>query len=185
MAAGGVFDHVGGGFHRYSTDEEWLIPHFEKMLYDQAALLQLYVNAYNVYKAPFLKKVSHKIVEYLFEVLSTPDGAFYTAEDADTDLGEGDYYGWTHVELNEVLTQEEILTLGNYFDLPSKGNFESSLIILSLKDSSNFIEAHDRCEKILSKLYNHRKKRKPPPPQNPKHLRQQQQTQCRDKNKWL
>jgi len=124
MAKGGIFDHVGFGFHRYSTDQAWLLPHFEKMLYDQATLLMAYTEAYQVTKDPELKEIGEKIIEYLLRDMENPKGAFYSAEDADSEGEEGKFYTWTSKELQEILGEDfeifkhisNIREEGNYRD---------------------------------------------------------------------
>src|SRR5437762_3952676 len=108
MAKGGIRDHVGGGFHRYAVDERWIVPHFEKMAYDNSELLHSYVNAYAVYGTPLFAEVAHGIVTWVLETLSDPArGAFYTSQDADVEFGDdGDYWTWTPGELREALNDE-------------------------------------------------------------------------------
>ncbi len=111
MRRGGIFDHVGFGFHRYSTDKEWLVPHFEKMLYDQALLALAYHEAFEATKKPFYKTVVDEIFSYVFRDLTSPDGAFYCAEDADSEGEEGKFYTWTDKEIRTVMTEEELAVL--------------------------------------------------------------------------
>src|SRR2546429_6611669 len=108
MARGGIRDQVGGGFHRYAVDERWIVPHFEKMAYDNSELLHSYVNAYAVYGTPLFAEVAHGIVTWVRETLSDPArGAFYTSQDADVEFGDdGDYWTWTPGELREALNDE-------------------------------------------------------------------------------
>src|SRR5438128_739089 len=108
MAKGGIRDHVGGGFHRYAVDERWIVPHFEKMAYDNSELLRSYLNAYAAYGTPLFAEVAHGIVTWVLETLSDPArGAFYTSQDADVEFGDdGDYWTWTPDELREALSDE-------------------------------------------------------------------------------
>jgi len=108
MARGGFYDQVGGGFHRYSTDEAWRVPHFEKMADDNAWLLRNYLSAYSVFEEDFYRVIAEGIISFLTDVLSAPEGGFYTSQDADvTPDDEGGYFTWTEEELKKVLTDEE------------------------------------------------------------------------------
>lgn len=106
MANGGIFDQVGFGFSRYSTDEEWLVPHFEKMLHDNALLLIAYTECYQVTKNPFYNRVSEQIIEFVMREMTSTDGAFYSAIDADSEGVEGKYYVWEYEEIFEILGEE-------------------------------------------------------------------------------
>jgi len=123
MAAGGIYDHLGGGFARYSVDGEWLVPHFEKMLYDNAQLLNLYLNAYLITKDEQYATVARDILRYVFRDMTHADGGFYSAEDADSEGHEGKFYCWTEAELKEILTADEFATAAAYFGITAKGNF--------------------------------------------------------------
>ena len=123
MAAGGIYDHLGGGFARYSVDAEWLVPHFEKMLYDNAQLLNLYLNAYLITKDEQYASIARDILRYIFRDMTHAEGGFYSAEDADSEGHEGKFYCWTEAELKEVLTAEEFATAAAYFGITAKGNF--------------------------------------------------------------
>jgi len=107
MAAGGINDQLGGGFARYSVDAEWLVPHFEKMLYDNAQLLNLNLDAYLVSGEARLANVARDIIRYILRDMAHPEGGFYSAEDADSEGHEGKFYCWTHAELSKLLTPEE------------------------------------------------------------------------------
>ena len=107
MAAGGIHDHLGGGFARYSVDAEWLVPHFEKMLYDNAQLAQLYLDACLVSGEARYAEVARDILDYVLRDMTHPDGGFYSAEDADSEGHEGKFYCWTRAELAKLLTPEE------------------------------------------------------------------------------
>jgi hypothetical protein len=122
---GGVYDQIGFGLHRYSTDARWRVPHFEKMLYDQALMVMACTEAYQATKDPYFCRVAQEIITYVFRDMTSPEGAFFSAEDADSEGGEGAYYTWTREELETVLGHEEaaraaeaftILPGGNYFD---------------------------------------------------------------------
>jgi len=106
IAKGGIFDHVGYGFHRYSTDSQWLLPHFEKMLYDQAMLIWAYTEAYQITKDEFFKNTAEKIATYLFRDMENKEGAFFSAEDADSEGEEGKFYTWEYSELENILGED-------------------------------------------------------------------------------
>ena len=123
MAAGGIHDQLGGGFARYSVDAEWLVPHFEKMLYDNAQLAQLYLDAFLVSGEARYAEVARDILGYVLRDMTHPDGGFYSAEDADSEGHEGKFYCWTRAELAELLTPEEFKVAARYFGLTEQGNF--------------------------------------------------------------
>jgi len=117
MAAGGIRDHVGGGFHRYSTDERWAVPHFEKMLYNQAQLARAYVEAHTVAGDPAFERAAHDIFRFVNEVMTSPDGAFYSALDAETDAVEGAMYAWSREQIEGTLTPELLSSFDAVFDI--------------------------------------------------------------------
>jgi len=117
MAAGGMYDHVGGGFHRYSTDGRWKVPHFEKMLYNQAQLAQAYVRAYEATGQDAFADVARDILRYVDEIMTGPDGEFYSALDAETDAAEGAYYVWTRAEIKQILRGDELDLFDKVFTL--------------------------------------------------------------------
>ena len=123
MAAGGIHDQLGGGFARYSVDARWLVPHFEKMLYDNAQLAQLYLDAYLVSGNSRYAETTRDILAYVQRDMTHPDGGFYSAEDADSEGQEGKFYCWTHDELSKLLTPEEFNVTARYFGITKAGNF--------------------------------------------------------------
>src|SRR5206468_7336884 len=123
MAAGGIHDQLGGGFARYSVDAEWLVPHFEKMLYDNAQLAQLYLDAYLVSGDGRHAEVVRDILAYVLRDMTHPEGGFYSAEDADSEGHEGKFYCWTREELSKLLTAKEFKVAVRYFGITEKGNF--------------------------------------------------------------
>jgi uncharacterized protein YyaL (SSP411 family) len=123
MAAGGMHDQLGGGFARYSVDAQWLVPHFEKMLYDNAQLLNLYLDAYLVSGEARHAAVARGIIAYVLRDMTHPQGGFYSAEDADSEGKEGKFYCWTTAELSQLLTPEEFQAASRYFGLTGHGNF--------------------------------------------------------------
>ena len=123
MAAGGIHDQLGGGFARYSVDAQWLVPHFEKMLYDNAQLAQLYLDAYLVSSDASHAATVRDILDYVLRDMTHPDGGFYSAEDADSEGQEGKYYCWTHDELSKLLSPEEFNVTARYYGITKEGNF--------------------------------------------------------------
>ncbi|MDX9924908.1 MAG: thioredoxin domain-containing protein, partial [Ignavibacteriaceae bacterium] len=123
MRKGGIYDQVGYGFHRYSTDSKWLLPHFEKMLYDQALLLNAYTELYQITKNDFYKSTAEEIVKYISREMTSPEGGFYSAEDADSEGVEGKYYVWSEKELSTLLTDEQFLFIKEHFNTSAEGNF--------------------------------------------------------------
>lgn len=123
MRLGGIFDHVGFGFHRYSTDQQWLLPHFEKMLYDQAMLAMAYVETFQATGKEEYARTAHEIFTYVLRDMTSPDGAFYSAEDADSEGEEGLFYIWTPEEIKDVLGEEDGQFVIELFNVQEGGNF--------------------------------------------------------------
>src|SRR5581483_2853637 len=123
MAAGGIHDQIGGGFARYSVDAHWLVPHFEKMLYDNAQLLNLYLDAWLVSGDARHADTARDIITYVLRDMTHPEGGFYSAEDADSEGKEGKFYCWTRAELAKLLTPEEFNVAVRYFGVTEQGNF--------------------------------------------------------------
>ncbi|MBN2032826.1 MAG: thioredoxin domain-containing protein [Deltaproteobacteria bacterium] len=121
---GGIFDQIGYGFHRYSTDKEWLVPHFEKMLYDQAMLAIAYIEIYQATGNAIYSNTAREIFAYVLRDMRSPEGAFYSAEDADSEGIEGKYYLWTEEEVREILSKEEADLVIHAFHVEKKGNFK-------------------------------------------------------------
>jgi hypothetical protein len=130
MAAGGMYDQLGGGFARYSVDAEWRVPHFEKMLYDQGQLVAIYADAYRITRDEGLARTIRHTVEYLERDLMHPSGAFYSAEDADSEGEEGTFYVWRRIELQELLTDQEFDAVRQYYGITDEGNFEHGKNVL-------------------------------------------------------
>ena len=124
MAAGGIYDQLGGGFSRYSVDRMWLVPHFEKMLYDNAQLLSLYLDCYVASGEEGYADVARDIIRYVLRDMTHPDGGFYSAEDADSEGKEGKFYCWTPGEMKELLKPDELAIATRVFGITEKGNFE-------------------------------------------------------------
>jgi len=123
MAAGGIHDQLGGGFSRYAVDAEWLVPHFEKMLYDNAQLAHLYLDAYLISGDRIFAATVRDILDYVLRDMTHPGGGFYSAEDADSEGHEGKFYCWTHAELSRLLTPDEFIVAAKYFGITKEGNF--------------------------------------------------------------
>ena len=127
MRCGGIYDHVGFGFHRYSTDERWLMPHFEKMLYDQAMLAMAYTEAYQATGDEFFKRTACEIFTYVLRDMKSRSGAFYSAEDADSEGEEGKFYFWTQDEIRGLLGPSEAELVMKVFQVDKAGNFVDQL----------------------------------------------------------
>jgi uncharacterized protein YyaL (SSP411 family) len=123
MSRGGICDQIGGGFHRYSTDARWQVPHFEKMLYDQALLVMAYTEAYQATRNPQFRKTAEEIIAYVIRDLTSPGGAFFSAEDADSEGGEGAFYLWTIEEAEQVLGRNDAVFAARYFSMTDAGNY--------------------------------------------------------------
>jgi hypothetical protein len=135
MARGGVYDQLGGGFHRYSTDARWLIPHFEKMLYDNALLCWVYIEAYQATQKNYYLQIAKEILDYVLREMTSPDGGFYATQDADSPGGEGFFFSWTPSEINAALGEKEGALICSYFGVTPTGNFESGRSVLHLARS--------------------------------------------------
>ena len=129
MYSGGIYDHVGGGFHRYSTDRAWIVPHFEKMLYDNALLSRVYIHAYQATGKSIYKSIALDIYQYVLREMTSDNGLFYSAEDADTNGEEGSYYTWDEDELIAVIGLEDCERLASDFNVTKRGNFEGRNIL--------------------------------------------------------
>ena len=129
MAAGGIYDHLGGGFHRYSVDRIWLVPHFEKMLYDNGQLLRSYLHAWQINGRPEHRQVVDETVDYVLREMTSPEGGFYSAQDADSEGEEGKFFVWTAEEIEAVLGEEEAELLGRTYGVMPGGNFEGNTIL--------------------------------------------------------
>jgi len=123
MRLGGIWDHVGFGFHRYSTDSKWLLPHFEKMLYDQALIATAYLEAYQITKEPLFAETAEDIFTYILRDMTSPEGAFYSAEDADSEGEEGKFYVWTTEEFQQVPANQDLQRWETILRLSPEGNF--------------------------------------------------------------
>ena len=147
MAMGGIYDHLGGGFHRYSTDQVWLVPHFEKMLYDNAQLAQTYAHCYQVTGKAFYKGNVLDILDYILREMTSDDGAFYSAQDADSEGVEGKYFVWTAAEIRKALGERDAGVFSEFFNITSEGNWEGKNILRIVQD------AHVIAEKYALEFY--------------------------------
>jgi uncharacterized protein YyaL (SSP411 family) len=175
MRRGGIYDHIGFGFHRYSTDSQWLVPHFEKMLYDQAMLAMAYTEAYQATGKEDYGKTAREIFTYVLRDMTAPEGGLYSAEDADSEGEEGKFYLWTQEEVRQVLGNEEADFVAKVFSIEKNGNFaeqatvrKSGVNILHLRKtfgelasdlnlSQQDLQTH--LEVIRQKLFAYREKR--------------------------
>ena len=169
MACGGIFDQLGGGFHRYSTDSRWLAPHFEKMLYDNALIPIVYAEAYQITKDPFYLSIVTKTLNFVLREMTSDEGGFYSAKDADSEGEEGKFYVWNKKEIQQVLEKDaDVFCL--FYDVTDGGNFEGKTILcnnLALSSVAfKFGKTEDEVKKILEssaqKLLEVRSKRIPP-----------------------
>ena len=150
MISGGIYDQIGGGFHRYSTDGKWLVPHFEKMLYDQALVAIAALEAYRASGDEEMADFARKIISYVLSEMRSPQGAFYAAEDADSEGHEGTFYIWRLEELKEILGKERGELIAAYFGVTGKGNFENGTSILHRsKNDDEFAAERGICQSEL------------------------------------
>ncbi|MEK0360622.1 MAG: thioredoxin, partial [Nitrosopumilus sp.] len=152
MAKGGIFDQIGGGFHRYSTDAKWLVPHFEKMLYDNALIPVNYAEAYQITKDPFYLDVLQKTLDFVLREMTLPEGGFYSAYDADSEGIEGKFYVWKKSEIKEILGSDaDLFCL--YYDVTDGGNWEGNNILCNNLNTStvafNFGTTEEKVQDIL------------------------------------
>ena len=134
MAHGGIYDHLGGGFHRYAVDGRWLVPHFEKMLYDNALLSLLYLHAYQAFGQPEYRRVAEETLDYVQRDMTSPEGAFYASEDADSEGEEGKFYIWRAEEIEAALGPADARLLGRYYGVFEGPNFEGQNILYMPRD---------------------------------------------------
>jgi uncharacterized protein YyaL (SSP411 family) len=129
MARGGMYDQLGGGFHRYSTDAKWLVPHFEKMLYDNAMLSRLYLHYYQLTQAPLARETAEGILDYVLREMTDPAGGFYSTQDADSEGHEGKFFVWDINEIKSVLGESDAALFNSYYNVTDGGNFEGKNIL--------------------------------------------------------
>lgn len=129
MAAGGIYDQLGGGFHRYSVDAKWLVPHFEKMLYDNALLSSLYLHTYQVTKNPEARRIAEETLDYVVREMTDTGGGFYSSQDADSEGHEGKFFVWSRQEIVDALGESDADIFCDYFNVTEAGNFEGRNIL--------------------------------------------------------
>jgi uncharacterized protein YyaL (SSP411 family) len=171
MAAGGIYDHVGGGFARYSTDREWLVPHFEKMLYDNAQLVRAYVEAWQITQDPNYQTVAREICDYVLREMTASSGGFYSATDADSEGVEGKFFVWAKNEVESLVGKEaDAKAFCDYYDVTEAGNWEGHAILNTPISREDVAKRHklttDALDALISRgrclLYGARSKRVPP-----------------------
>ncbi len=170
MAEGGIYDHLGGGFHRYSVDEKWLVPHFEKMLYDNAQLVRIYAQVFCLTREPLFKRVVEETLEYLLREMLHPEGGFYSTQDADSEGEEGKFFVWSPEEIMRIVGEETGEIFCRTYDVSDFGNFEGKNIlhpILTLEQSAKFFkrdlkEIQRMIAEAKTKLFQEREKRVKP-----------------------
>ena len=170
MAHGGIYDQIGGGFHRYTVDAIWLVPHFEKMLYDNAQLIKIYLHVYQVTKDEFYKRIATETLEYVRREMLNEKGGFYSTQDADSEGVEGKFFVWTPEEIAEILGEENARIFGFYYDVTEHGNFEEKNI-LNVRSSQEIVAQQlgisvEKLREVLKngreKLFSEREKRVKP-----------------------
>jgi uncharacterized protein len=145
MAGGGIYDQIGGGFHRYSTDSHWLAPHFEKMLYDNALLSRVYLHTYLVTRMPEFRQIAEETIDYVLREMRSPDGGFYSSQDADSESEEGKYYLWAKDDITRILGEGIGGIVVNSYGVTAGGNFEGRNI-LHIANNAPIVESETLCK---------------------------------------
>ncbi len=158
MYRGGIFDHVGHGFSRYSTDEKWLVPHFEKMLYDNALLALAYTYAYEATGIELYRNVTEKVLDYVLSEMTDHQGGFYSAQDADSEGEEGKYYVYTPQEIIDILGKDDGSYFIDHYDISIEGNFGGKNIP-NLLNNDDYFETDEKIQKLNKIVYEYRKTR--------------------------
>jgi uncharacterized protein YyaL (SSP411 family) len=170
MAQGGMYDQLGGGFHRYSVDAKWLVPHFEKMLYDNALLSRLYLHVYQLTGEEFHRRIAEEILDYVVREMTDPNGGFYSSQDADSEGEEGKFFVWSQAEVIQALGEQDAAVFSDYYDVSERGNFEgqnilhvkSSVEAVALKHGLSVERAREVIERSRRKLFDIREGRVKP-----------------------
>ena len=152
MAMGGIYDQLGGGFHRYSTDMFWLVPHFEKMLYDNALLVKLYLHAYQVTGKPLYRQIVEDTLDYVLREMTDPSGGFYSSQDADSEGVEGKFFVWRPEEVVEALGKADGEVINRYFGITLRGNFEGQSILSVVADPAKIAEEAGMSDEEFAEL---------------------------------
>jgi uncharacterized protein len=169
MARGGIYDQIGGGFHRYSVDAVWLVPHFEKMLYDNAQLSRVYLHAWQITGDPFFKQIAHEIYDYILREMTAPEGGFYSTTDADSEGEEGKFFVWSLAEIESLLGEDAPIAIA-YYGVTQRGNFEGHNILNVPNDPDEVARTLNLSREVLDAkidairhvLYAHRTQRVAP-----------------------
>lgn len=140
MAKGGLYDQLGGGFHRYSTDAVWLVPHFEKMLYDNSQLLRTYLHAWQITNQPLYRRIVDETIDYVLREMTAPTGGFYSTQDADSEGEEGKFFVWTPQEITATLGAQEAAIFAAYYNISPRGNFEGHNILSVTRSAAQVAE---------------------------------------------
>jgi uncharacterized protein len=167
MAQGGIYDQLGGGFHRYATDEKWLVPHFEKMLYDNALLAITYLEAFQITNKQFYADIASETLDYVLREMTSVEGGFFSSQDADSEGDEGKFYVWQKSEIEQILTENKAQLFCDFYDVSENGNWEGKNILNVSQNLSDFSKkekfaANELKKRLLSyrqKLYQERIKR--------------------------
>jgi len=170
MAQGGIYDQLGGGFHRYSTDKKWLVPHFEKMLYDNALLAVIYLEAYQITNNSYYAEIARETLDFVLREMTSDEGGYFSSQDADSEGEEGLFYVWGKSEIEQILTKNEAQLFCDFYDVSENGNWEGKNILNVSKELSDFSknenltedELKNRLKNNRQKLYLERKKRVAP-----------------------
>jgi len=170
MAEGGMYDQLGGGFHRYSVDAKWLVPHFEKMLYDNALLSRLYLHVYQLTRDEFYRRIAEEILDYVVREMTDSSGGFYSSQDADSEGEEGKFFVWSEQEVIAALGQPDSAIFSDYYDVTEHGNFEghnilhvkNSLEAVALQHGVSVERANEILEASRLKLFDIRESRVKP-----------------------
>lgn len=149
MARGGIYDQIGGGFHRYAVDSIWLVPHFEKMLYDNAQLVRVYLHLYQVTGELTFRQTAEETLDYILREMTHEKGGFYSTQDADSEGVEGKFFVWTPDEITEILGKEDAVVFNAYYDVTENGNFEERNILNVKRNLSAIAAELGRSEKQI------------------------------------
>ncbi|HET8522220.1 MAG TPA: thioredoxin domain-containing protein, partial [Thermomicrobiales bacterium] len=159
MAEGGIYDQLGGGFHRYAVDAIWLVPHFEKMLYDNAQLARVYLDAYRAFDDATYRRVATETLDYVVREMTSPEGGFYSAQDADSEGEEGKFYVWTKEEIDQALKPEDAEIFEHFYGVTEEGNFEGRTILHTGEPLAQVASELDQSPKQIEKALDRARKK--------------------------